>query len=109
MPMKPHEMRRVRRSAALTQGQKPDGLDCYFVEIAQQFRPYIYAIAFSILGNRNNPEDAVSEVLLKAYINLHGFTTEERESLKAKVWLAEITRNLCLDRLNKEKTLYVKS
>lgn len=96
-------MRRVRRLAALAQGQKPDGLDCYFVEIVQQFRPYMCAIAFSILRNRDNAEDAVSGALLKAYINLHGFTPGERENLKPRVWLAEITRNLCIDRRNKEK------
>ncbi len=102
MTMMSSEMRRARRLAALAQGQKPDGLDCYFEEIAQQFRPYMHAIAFSILGNRDNADDAVSEALLKAYISLHGFTPEERQSLKAKVWLAEIIRNLCIDRRNKE-------
>jgi RNA polymerase sigma factor (sigma-70 family) len=101
--MQPYEMRRVRRLAALAQGQKPDGLDCYFVEIAQQYRPYMHAIAFSILGNPDSAEDAVSEALLKAYINLHGFTPEERDSLKVKGWLAEIIRNLCFDDRNKDK------
>lgn len=97
------EMRRARRLAALTQGQKPDGLDCYFVDIAQQFRSYMHAIAFSILGKHDSADDAVSEALLKAYIDLHGFTPDERESLKVKVWLAEIIRNLCFDHRNKEK------
>ena len=101
--MQPYETRRVRRLTALAQGQKPNGLDCYFVEIAQQYRPYMHAIAFSILGNHDSAEDAVSEALLKAYINLHGFTPEERDSLKVKGWLAEIIRNLCFDDRNKEK------
>lgn len=103
MSMKSSEMRRVRRLAALTQGKKPDGLDCYFEEIVQQFRPYMHAIAFSILGHRDDTDDAVSEALLKAYISLHGFTPEERQSLKAKVWLAEIIRNLCRDHRNKKE------
>ena len=99
--MQPYEMRRIRRLAAFAQGQKPDGLDCYFVEIAQQYRQYMHAIAFSILGNHDSAEDAVSEALLKAYLNLHGFTPEERNSLQVKGWLAEIVRNLCFDHRNK--------
>ncbi len=101
--MKPYEMRHERRLAALAQGQKPDGLDCYFVEIAQQFRPYMHSIALSILGNQDSAEDAVSDALLKAYVNLYGFTPEERESLKARAWLAEIVRNVCIDCRNNRK------
>jgi DNA-directed RNA polymerase specialized sigma24 family protein len=101
--IKPYEMRQERRLRALAQRQKPDGLDNYFVEIAQQFRPYMHSIALSILGNQDTAEDAVSDALLKAYVNLHGFTPDERENLKARAWLAEIVRNVCIDRRNKQK------
>jgi RNA polymerase sigma factor (sigma-70 family) len=101
--MKIHEIRRNRRLEVLAQGKKPDGLDSYFERIVRQFKPYIQSLAFSMLGNYNDAEDIVSETICKAYINLHGFTLEERESLKAKAWLSEITRNLCIDYQSKEK------
>src|SRR5438045_2801182 len=101
--MEIYEIRRVRRLAALAQRQKPDGLDDYFIEIVRQLRPYIQTLAFSMLRDWDDAEDMVSEALCKAYIHLHGFTLEERENLKAKAWLAEITRNLCIDYQKKEK------
>lgn len=101
--MQLHEIRRTRRATALTQKQKPDGLDSYFTGIVQQLRPYIQALAFSLLRNRDDAEDVASEAICKAYIQLHGFTPEERECLKARAWLAEITRNLCIDYQKKEK------
>jgi RNA polymerase sigma factor (sigma-70 family) len=102
-------LRHQRRVAALAQGQKPSGLDDYFTNIVQQFRPYLRAVVFSIIGNQDDVEDIVSEALYKAYINLHGFTLEEREQLNARAWLAEITRNLCYDAQKREKPVSLES
>jgi DNA-directed RNA polymerase specialized sigma24 family protein len=100
--IEPHEGRRERRIAVLAQGQKPDG-DCYFEEIILNFRSDMYRVVFSILRDQDNAEDAVSDALLKAFVNLHGFTPEERECLRVRVraWLSEITRNISIDLLKK--------
>lgn len=103
MTIKPHQIRRERRLAVLARRQKPDGLDHYFEKIVQKFSTYMYSIAFSILRDPLSTEDAVSDALLKAYINLHGFTLEEREGLKVQVWLGEITRNVSIDLRKKQK------
>ncbi len=110
MLIKPYEVRRERRLVSLTQSQKPDGLDGYFEQAVQKFRPYMYTIAFSFLKNQDDAEDAVGDALLKAYINLHGFTPGEREDLKIKFWLSEIIRNTCINTLrrhNEEESLEV--
>ena len=56
--------------------------------------------AFSIVGNREDAEDAVQEAALKAYRNLARFD----RALSFKGWWFAIIRNCCLDLLRKRRT-----
>jgi hypothetical protein len=63
--MESRDIRRARRLEALAQGQKPDGLDDFFVEIVQRFQQDVQKTAFSILQSHSDVEDIVSETFVK--------------------------------------------
>lgn len=63
----------------------------------------VYNHAFRMLGNREDAEEAVQDVFLKAHRGLGDFRGESEE----KTWLYRITVNTCLTRLRKRKQTYV--
>ena len=60
-----------------------------FEKQARESLPGLYRLAYGILRNRADAEDAVSETLLRAYEKLH--TLREAESFHA--WLMQIAAN----------------
>jgi RNA polymerase sigma-70 factor (ECF subfamily) len=74
----------------------------------QLIRPYerrIYLMAFSVLKNEADAEDAVQDAVLKAYRNLHQF----RADAKFSTWLTSITLNEARGRLRKMKGIQIES
>lgn len=70
-----------------------------FEEIVLANEKTVYNLALRQLGSREDAEDAVQEVFLKAYSALSGF----RGDAKISVWLYRITCNVCTDLLRKRK------
>lgn len=67
---------------------------------------FIYNVAYRILGNPQDAEDAAQEALLSAYRNWGRF----RGDAKITTWLYRITVNAALMKLRKEKNApYLKS
>lgn len=64
----------------------------------------VYSIAFRILNNKENAEDAAQESFIKAY---HQLQTFEGKS-KFSTWLYTITYRICVSRL-KKKSLEIDS
>jgi RNA polymerase sigma-70 factor, ECF subfamily len=60
----------------------------------------VYNLAYHILGDRSEAEDAAQEAFMKAYMALGTF---RRES-SFKSWLCQITNRLCIDKLRARKT-----
>jgi len=58
----------------------------------------VYSIAFRILNNKEDAEDAAQESFIKAFRQLHTF---ERKS-KFSTWLYTITYRICVSRLKKK-------
>jgi len=70
-----------------------------FEEIVRANEKTVYNLALRTLGSREDAEDAVQEVFLKAYTALKSFRGESRIS----VWLYRITSNVCTDALRRRR------
>lgn len=60
-----------------------------FSNLIREYTPNLYRLAFGILHNREDAQDAVSESVLKAYEKLH--TLRKTESFRP--WMMQITAN----------------
>ncbi|UOF91938.1 RNA polymerase sigma factor SigW [Fodinisporobacter ferrooxydans] len=70
-----------------------------FAEIVERYKDKLYNVAFRMLGNRQEAEDAVQEAFLRAYANLKTYDS----SYKFTTWIYRIITNLSIDRLRKRK------
>ncbi len=69
-----------------------------FYELVQPYERRLYAVAFAILHNQHDAEDAAQEAVLKAFKNIRQFRFEARFS----TWLIQITMNEARMRRRKE-------
>lgn len=90
-------MTREDELALLRRAQRDD-MDA-FEEIVRCHERTVYHLALKALGSREDAEDAVQEVFLKAYTSLKSFRGES----KISVWLYRITNNVCIDALRRRK------
>jgi len=70
-----------------------------FEALYKQHGPRLKSIAYRMLGNRQDAEDAVQETFLRAYRSIDGF--KEQSSLGT--WLCRIAVNVCYDLGRKRK------
>lgn len=63
-----------------------------FCEYVSQYRKQLYVIAYAILENEMDAEDAVCNAILKAYEHLN----QLKKTHKIKSWLITITKNEAL-------------
>ncbi len=61
--------------------------------LVDKYKAYIYALAYSKLGNFHDAEDITQEVFIKAYTKLRTLKRWD----KVLAWLYSITSNLCKD------------
>ncbi|KIL37998.1 RNA polymerase subunit sigma-24 [Gordoniibacillus kamchatkensis] len=73
-----------------------------FEELVQLYKDKIYHLAYRMLGNRQEAEDAVQETFLRVYMNLERYDEQQKFS----TWIFRIGTNLCIDRLRKKKPNY---
>ncbi|WP_442602760.1 RNA polymerase sigma factor SigW [Paenibacillus sp. KN14-4R] len=73
-----------------------------FAELVDLYKDKIYHLAYRMLGNKQEAEDAVQETFLRLYTNLHRYD----ETQKFSTWIFRIATNLCIDRLRKRKPVY---
>ena len=73
--------------------------DAWFSREIEKLGPTLFRVAFAILRNRTDCEDAAQNAVLKAYRNL--------DSLKQrgyfKTWLISILKNECFDMLKRRR------
>lgn len=72
-----------------------------FCECIDKYRNELYIVAWAILENKEDTEDAVSNAILKAYENLN----QLRNIHKFKPWITTITKNEALKIRKKRLTL----
>ncbi|MDE5909196.1 MAG: RNA polymerase sigma factor [Lachnospiraceae bacterium] len=78
---------------------KRKSLDNLFIETVGQNKTAMFRLAYSIVLNREDAEDVVSESILKAYSHL----SELKNSRKMKAWLFQIIANESKTCLRKRK------
>src|SRR5437870_2749668 len=70
-----------------------------FARTAEEYATRLFAVAYRLLGNRSDAEDAVQRALLKAY--------EARESYSSRwavsTWLYRVLTNVCIDELRRRR------
>jgi len=73
------------------------GRKAAWAELVGRFTPLVFGLAMRTLRNRNEAEDASQETFLRAYRYFNTFDATR----PVEPWLAGITYNVCLKRLNK--------
>ena len=73
--------------------------DAWFSREIEKLGPTLFRVAFAILRNRTDCEDAAQNAVLKAYRNLD--TLKERRYFKT--WLIRILKNECFDTLKRRR------
>ncbi len=70
-----------------------------FARVVEAYARRLYAVAYRLLGNRDDAEDAVQRALLKAF--------EARESYAPRwavsTWLYRVLTNVCIDELRRRR------
>lgn len=89
---------RANDEAALIQ-QTLRGHQEAFAELMHRYAGAVYSLAYRMLGNAHDAEDAGQEIFLRAYTHLASYDTERRFS----TWLLSIASNYCVDRLRRKR------
>jgi len=70
-----------------------------FAGLADQYGARLYAVAFRLLGNRADAEDAVQRALLKSFVARDAYSPQWAVS----TWLYRILTNVCIDELRRRR------
>lgn len=70
-----------------------------FEELVKLHQHAVYNLAYRMLGNRTEAEDAAQETFLRAYANLDRYDVAR----PLRTWLLSITSNYCIDRLRRRR------
>jgi RNA polymerase sigma-70 factor (ECF subfamily) len=73
-----------------------------FAELVELYKDKIFHLAYRMLNNKQEAEDAVQETFLRVYTNLHRYD----ENQKFSTWIFRIGTNLCIDKLRRRKPTY---
>jgi RNA polymerase sigma-70 factor (ECF subfamily) len=74
-----------------------------FTQIVEMYQTPVYNLAYRMLGNPNDAEDAAQETFLRAYTQLKKFHVDQ----KFATWLLSIDAHYCIDRLRRRKILWL--
>jgi RNA polymerase sigma-70 factor (ECF subfamily) len=70
-----------------------------FGQLMHRYAGAVYNLAYRMLGNAEDAEDASQEIFLRAYTRLTSFDRQRRFS----TWLLSIGSNYCIDRLRRRR------
>lgn len=70
-----------------------------FGRLVEAYQTPVYNLAYRMLGNPSEAEDAAQEAFLRAYAKLHTYRPERKFS----TWLLSITSHYCIDRLRRRR------
>lgn len=74
-----------------------------FAQLVDTYKQPVYNIAYRMLGNAAEAEDAAQEVFLRAYLKLASYD----RTRKFSTWLLTITSNYCIDVLRRRRVSFV--
>jgi RNA polymerase sigma-70 factor, ECF subfamily len=71
-----------------------------FTRVAQEYGARLYVVAFRLLGNRTDAEDAVQRALLKCFAARASYSARWAIS----TWLYRALTNVCIDEMRRRRT-----
>lgn len=74
-----------------------------FAELVELYQRAVYNLAYRMLGNAGEAEDAAQETFLRAYQHLSHYDPDR----PFKTWLLSIASNHCIDRLRKRRLTWL--
>lgn len=74
-----------------------------FGDLVRLYERPVFNLAYRMLGNSVEAEDASQEAFMKAYSNLNRYD----HTRSFKTWLLSITSNHCIDKLRKRRLTYL--
>lgn len=72
-----------------------------FEELIRMHERHVFTLAYRLMGNVPDAQDAAQEVYLRLYRQIGSFD----EGREFRPWLTRITANVCMDLLRKRRTL----
>jgi len=72
-----------------------------FGQLIEAYQGPVYNLAYRMLGNRGEAEEAAQEAFIRAYTRLDTYDPARKFS----TWMLSITSNYCVDLLRKRRTL----
>lgn len=79
------------------------GDDEAFGRLVEAFQRPVFNLAYRMLGNPTEAEDAAQETFLRAYAKLKQYDPEHKFS----TWILSIANHHCIDRLRKRRVTYL--
>jgi len=76
-----------------------------FTRVAQEYAARLYVVAYRLLGNRADAEDAVQRALLKCFAARDAYSPQWAIS----TWLYRVLTNVCIDELRRRRSAAVAS
>jgi len=80
-----------------------DGDQEAFGELVELYQRPVYNLAYRMLGEAGEAEDAAQEAFLRAYQHMDRYD----QTRPLKTWLLSITSNYCIDRLRKRRLTWL--
>lgn len=87
----------AEEAALVTQALRGD--QQAYGQLMQRYAGAVFNLAYRMLGNAQDAEDASQEIFLRAYTRLDSFDRARRFS----TWLLSIASNYCIDRLRRQR------
>ncbi|MFW5942529.1 MAG: RNA polymerase sigma factor [bacterium] len=72
-----------------------------FGQLIEAYQGPVYNLAYRMLGNRGEAEEAAQEAFIRAYTRLDSYDPQRKFS----TWMLSITSNYCIDLLRKRRAL----
>lgn len=72
-----------------------------FGKIVEAYQGPVYNLAYRMLNNANEAEEAAQEAFIRAYTRLESYDAERKFS----TWLLSITSNYCIDVIRKRRVI----
>jgi RNA polymerase sigma-70 factor (ECF subfamily) len=83
--------------------QARQGDQIAFGELVTQYQSRVYNLAYRMLGNPGEAEEAAQEAFIRAYTHLDRYDPNR----SFKTWLLSITSHYCIDLLRKRRLLFL--
>ena len=74
--------------------------EAVFTRVAQEYGARLYVVAYRLLGNRTDAEDAVQRTLLKCFAARASYSARWAIS----TWLYRVLTNVCIDEMRRRRT-----